>query len=209
MNIYQKRSLGVVIVAAVVALSCFVGYYRTCIKSFFLNNTAKNHYMIKEYKHEEHIQDVYKMVLDDWYWMMEGITPEEYNFEKRMQEAKVIEDNKEKDLCAYVMTDNKKVIAFCSFYIYSEEESEKIGRILLLIVDKEYRRKNLAATLLHTVLDDLFRKQSCDKVFLITRTTNTRSQNLYKKHGFSLVDDTDGTVTFLITRDEFDTKNKQ
>lgn len=200
---YGKSLIGL----ALIIILVFAGYYFLTINNYFFNSNNSNcsQYVIEKYDHEKHIDAIEKILLDDWYWMMDGVTPEEYNFRKKMQHGKTIEDDVEKDMYVYTITHNGVPVAFCSYYIYSPED--KVGRILLLIVHKEHRRKNLATMLLDKAIEDLLYKKNCESIVLITRMTNIRSQGLYQKYGFTLMDESEGTVFFQMTKEEFEQKH--
>lgn len=207
---YNKKTSNTrnLIVSVIIIVLFFAGYYFVFYKNYFFNSqdTQKSQYLIEKYDHEKHIDAVEKMLLDDWYWMMDGVTPEQYDFKKRMLGGKITDEDVEKDMYVYTITQGGVPVAFCSYYVYSKED--KLGRILLLIVAKEHRRRNLATILLDKAIEDLLYNKNCERIVLITRLTNTRSQALYKKYGFSLMDESDGTVVFQMTKEEFEGKKK-
>jgi ribosomal-protein-alanine N-acetyltransferase len=71
-------------------------------------------------------------------------------------------------------------------YIISEIEqrnNERIGHIMNLAVDEEWRKKGVASRLMVEIEKRLF-ESGAVKSYLEVRTSNTAAQNLYRKHGY-------------------------
>ncbi|HBL98382.1 TPA: hypothetical protein DDZ86_01920 [Candidatus Dependentiae bacterium] len=86
--------------------------------------------------------------------------------------------------------------AFISYYM--KQPDEKIGKILYLAVNEQYRKQGIARKLMTKAIDALIKK-GAKVIEIVTRITNYPAQNLYKSLGFVQVG-ADETFVFLELR---------
>ena len=72
-------------------------------------------------------------------------------------------------------------------FIIGVRTSDKIARILMLSVKKNYRRSGIGSALITKFLEEML-IQNIRQVDLEVRTNNTAAINFYKKHGFGIVE---------------------
>jgi ribosomal-protein-alanine N-acetyltransferase len=94
--------------------------------------------------------------------------------------AKLYKNNQARIL---VVKYNKKILGFLIGYLKLSMRGP-IGDIVLIITDKDYRRKGLATSLISSIFD-WFRYNKCNKCYLKVKSDNEIAILLYKKHGFS------------------------
>jgi len=68
-------------------------------------------------------------------------------------------------------------------YIFSRIEYGKVGHIITIAVDPEYRRMGIGERLMREVLN-ILKELGCQSVYLEVRISNEPAINLYKKLGF-------------------------
>jgi len=83
-------------------------------------------------------------------------------------------------------------IGFVAYYM----KSSTIGQVLFLDVNPPYRGKGYSEKLLNYALNDL-KYLGANIAKLVTRTSNTHAQNLYKRVGFTETSRYDGYVYFI------------
>ena len=74
-----------------------------------------------------------------------------------------------------------RVVAYIIFWI----KDEGLGHIISLAVDKDYRRSNIASSLLNKAIET-FKLMDIDKITLEVKVTNTSAVNFYKKFDFKI-----------------------
>jgi ribosomal protein S18 acetylase RimI-like enzyme len=160
-------------------------------------NSNENKVKIFDYDKKLDRQDVLKILRDNFYWLVAGMSWEEFNFEKQIDENKYIHnpENKNLEMKIKVIRDDvlKKTVAFLTHYV----QEDKVMRAHLLCVDKDYRRKGYAEILMKYLIDES-RKNGFEKLFLVTRAENIRAQGLYKKLGFYVMPEEDDSHVYFL-----------
>lgn len=132
-----------------------------------------------------------KLFYDNKYWLYEGPESEfrpEYTLEHQSSSRKAEDDH---NLTIKTLYLKKTPVGFVAYH----KLSFYVGKILYLVVKHEFRGQKYGYLLLQYAVDDL-KRDGVKKIQLITRTTNSSSQNLYTKFGFHQIDTEDGIVTF-------------
>ena len=88
-----------------------------------------------------------------------------------------IQDN----FIGFIAEEDGRVVGYIAL-TYCLDEAE----INIIAVTREFRRKGVASALLDKAYETLI-KAGIDKIFLEVRKSNKSAQNLYKKHGFTLI----------------------
>lgn len=96
---------------------------------------------------------------------------------KEMISDTFIQDN----FIGFVAEENEKVIGYIAL-TYCLDEAE----INIIAVTRDFRRKGVASALLNATYEALL-SSGIDKIFLEVRKSNKSAQNLYKKHGFTVI----------------------
>jgi ribosomal protein S18 acetylase RimI-like enzyme len=160
-------------------------------------NIVEDKVEIFDYDGKVDKEDVLRILRENFYWLVAGMTWDEFNFEKQIDNKKYIHNKENPNLgmeIKVVRDDcSKKTVAFLTYYI----QEEKIIRVHLLCVDKNYRRKGYAEILIKYLINES-KKNGFEKLFLITRVENIRAQTLYKKLGFyAIPEEEDSHIYFL------------
>jgi ribosomal protein S18 acetylase RimI-like enzyme len=125
---------------------------------------------------------VIDMFKQDWYWLISDYSPD-YSVEHMLDTKSASREPQDfgKLIIKTYRVKGKPVGFIC---YYKGELLE--GRILFLSVDKTYRGKGYARTLLNFALDDL-KKQGIRVARMFTRVDNERGRKLYTGLGFKQI----------------------
>jgi ribosomal protein S18 acetylase RimI-like enzyme len=135
------------------------------------------------------------MFAHDWRTMVS----EEYDLDFTLDHATSSQWERKHDMIMKVMQEDGRVVGYSAVY----KKAQFWGRILFIIVDKEYRGKGYAKALVMDALRYLFFDQDCLKVTLLTRQYNTAAQILYEKVGFTVYEDDEYDKHYVFYRDDF------
>lgn len=81
----------------------------------------------------------------------------------------------------YTASVEGRVAGYCGIYLAADE-----GEITNVAVAPEYRRRNIAQSLLRTVMAQA-RQKGARRIFLEVRSRNDPAICLYQKHGFTVI----------------------
>lgn len=184
----------------IVFLCCFYKFYLYDKKLFQRFGRSENQEVeIVLYDKKSDIEGINKIIHDNFFWIVHGITEEEYQFPEKLRAGVVsfAGEDANRPMGVFVAKKKSKIVGFVTFFIGSDS---KIGRLHLLGVDKDARRFGVGEKLCRAAVDELL-KNGCDIVWLMVLKENVRAQNLYKKIGFIERDDMveqDDVVTIFV-----------
>lgn len=135
----------------------------------------------------EHIKQIF---IDDKYWLLSS---EDYDVEYMLHNKA---PNKREPryigkLNIKVLYENNQFVGFIAYYL----KNFFLGQILFVDVKQEFRGKGFAQMLVKHAIEDM-KKQGATMIVLVTRTSNTSAQSVYKKLGFTVSYEEDGFVYF-------------
>lgn len=182
----MKKILG----SVALVCACAVGFYFYGVPYFFIDQ--KNGIRLYQASDKETIRALFS---HDWRTMVS----EQYDLDFTLDHATSSQWERKNDLIMKVMQEDGKVVGYSAVY----KKAQFWGRILFIIVDKEYRGKGYAKALVMDALRYLFFDQDCLKVTLLTRQYNTAAQTLYEKIGFTVYEDDEYDKHYVFYRDDF------
>jgi ribosomal protein S18 acetylase RimI-like enzyme len=127
---------------------------------------------------------------DDRYWLLS--TPD-YDVDYMLQERapNKREPRYKGKLIIKVLRENNQLVGFICYYL----KNFFLGQVLFVDVKPEFRGKGYAQQLMKHAIADM-KKQGATMITLVTRTSNTSAQAVYKKLGFTISFEEDGFVYF-------------
>lgn len=145
---------------------------------------------ISDFQDERDTQDMLKIFEKDRYWL---ISSEDYD---PAWALKTRSPNKRDSryfgkMNIKVLRENGQLVGFITYYM----RNFFLGQVLFLAVNPEFRGKGYAQQLMQYAIDDM-KKQGASMITLVTRTSNTSAQSVYKKAGFTMTHEEDGFVYF-------------
>lgn len=127
----------------------------------------------------------------NWYWLI-NMERDEYDLEYHLDNLASSTDPRDRgNLTIYAYLEDGITKGFVAYY----KKSFYKTKILYLAVHKDYRKHGYAIKLLSHVIKEL-KKKGMKIVMLVTRVTNERARNLYKKLGFEEIGIDNGFVEF-------------
>lgn len=165
---------------------------------WFLYNTYVCDYGVVDYVPYRDKAAVKKMFYDDWQLLYYGdwdkITIDSYNVDFMLDNRSSSQYASYSNLTLKVMRDCGKTVGFLAYY----PNSPYWWHMLFLIVDKDYRKKGYASTMIQYMIDDLV-SRGVVKITTFTRLVNTRARALYEgKFGFKDIAHHDGKYMDLV-----------
>lgn len=174
-------------VAAVLILLSFGAsvFYYYAPQPMFVSNEP-----ISDFQDERDTQDLLKLFEKDRYWL---ISSEDYD---PAWALKTRSPNKRDNryfgkLHIKVLRENGQFLGFVAYYM----KNFFLGQLLFLGVNPDFRGKGYAQQLMKYAIEDM-KKMGASMITLVTRTSNTSAQSVYKKLGFSVTHEEDGFVYF-------------
>jgi len=172
-----KKRLSIVL--AIAALGATVGgsiwYYRYTTPRLY------------EFSFDRDMPAISHLFDQDWYWLIPGdrnsYSPEEA-FRYRAPHQNPLYAGR---LSIKVMRQKDQLIGFVAYYM----KNPTLGFLNFVLVDPKFRGKRYAEQMVRYAVDDMI-KRGAKKITLITRPSNQRARQLYKRLGFKEVrqDDT-------------------
>jgi len=148
---------------------------------------------IQNFNYERDRAGVLANLKEDIYWLVEE--PKHFDQEYMLRTMSPDKDpSNYGKLHIKVLRDDNQVAGFVTYH----KLNSNTGRVQFLSVNKKFRGKGYGKILLNYAVQDLF-KIGCNKVVLVTRTSNIWAQRIYKTLGFKEYHRTeDGFVDFVI-----------
>jgi len=169
-NIRKSSYFRLIVITAVCSL-CIAG-----LVYFFSGNRVP----IYDFSPARDMQPVLKIFDKDWYWLVYGVTPEEYSPEftlkYRTPDRNPLNFGK---LIIKVMREGGKTVGFVAYY----KKNFYRYKLLYLAVGREFRGKGYGVKLAKYAIQDMF-SRGAKVIRLVTRVNNIKSRNLYKKLDF-------------------------
>ena len=138
---------------------------------------------IKSYEPSRDRAFITNLFKKDWYWLISDYSPN-YNVEF-MLDRKSPTTTSNVDVGKLIIktyVENGVPMGFVAYYT----KELKIGQLLFLAVDEQYRAKGIGRKLMMYALSEL-KKLGMLAVRMNTRTDNTRARKLYESIGFKLI----------------------
>lgn len=179
----RKHTVLVLIVAVCASLGAYL----------YLNHplivTAQS-VVISPFQDDRDTKDILQLFDDNWHWL---ISSPDYSPSYALKYRAPNRNPRYLGaLQIYVLHENAKFAGFVAPYFKRAHE----GFILFLGVKEEFRRKNYGRKLVRYAIDTLI-DQGATSIKLVTRTTNTKAQALYKSLNFEVESvEPDGFVYF-------------
>lgn len=204
----KKKIFSLIIFIVVFVVGVFIrNYYKDYYKESWESHVSVIDYAdydkIRDWADVDNLMEKYK------FWLFHGgfetgKCPLYPNFENSTHSDDFDSANNVHYYIKVVRVDNR-CVGFVTYYISEnfkskKDELKKLGRIHLLCIDENYRRLGIAKKLVEECML-FFKKQNCQRVYLITRPENIRAKALYYKFGFSEATDRSGGV---VERNVFD-----
>jgi len=169
MTKHLTKIAGLIIFAGLVAATFY--YYLP-----YTNGSETN---IRDYNETKDTQEILDLIAKDRYWLIasDDYSPE---FMLKNRAPNVQEKEYYGKLNIKVLYQGDNFVGFVAYYL----KNFFTGHLLFLAVKEEFRGKGFAKQLMDYALND-FKKQGASMVFLVTRTSNTKAQSVYKKTGFT------------------------
>lgn len=128
--------------------------------------------------------------IDDKYWLLSS---QDYDVEHMLANRA---PNKREPryigkLTIKVLYENNQFVGFIAYYL----KNFFLGQILFVDVKQEFRGKGYAQKLVKYAIEDM-KRQGATMITLVTRTSNTSAQAVYKKLGFFVSFEEEGFVYF-------------
>lgn len=128
--------------------------------------------------------------IDDKYWLLSS---EDYDVEHMLSKRS---PNKREQrysgkLNIRVLYEDNQFVGFIAYYL----KNFFLGQILFVDVKNEFRGKGYAQKLVKYAIEDM-KKEGATMITLVTRTSNSSAQAVYKKLGFGVSFEEDGFVYF-------------
>lgn len=145
---------------------------------------------ISDFNDERDTQDLMKLFEKDRYWL---ISSEDYD---PAWALKTRSPNKRDSryfgkLHIKVLRENGQFVGFVAYYM----KNFFLSQLLFLGVNPDFRGKGYAQQLMKYAIEDM-KKMGASMITLVTRTSNTSAQSVYKKLGFTVTHEEDGFVYF-------------
>jgi len=90
----------------------------------------------------------------------------------------------------WIAEDEGKVIGYVIGVIWKQSEKNKLeigphklGEVLKIYLDEEYRRKGIGKTMLQ-MMEKYFKEKGCNSMWISVFAPNENAHNMYKKFGF-------------------------
>lgn len=174
------KTLHKIIIFLLVILGFFGAYY-------FYNQRAQGStsgIQIRDFDYAKDHQAVDDMFHkgDNMYWMVstEGAHPGySYSIDFMLRNKTSSQVERRNDMILKVATVDGQVAGFLAYY----PVSQKVWKILFVLVDQDFRRKGIAKKITMYGVHDSIRRGAL-KVELGTRNNNFKAQGLYKSLGF-------------------------
>lgn len=127
---------------------------------------------------------------DDRYWLLSS---QDYDVEHmlRNKAPNKREERYNGKLIIKVLYEHNQFVGFICYYL----KNFFLGQVLFVDVKPEFRGKGYAQKLMKHAIADM-KKQGATMITLVTRTSNTSAQAVYKKLGFNVSFEEDGFVYF-------------
>lgn len=140
--------------------------------------------MIRYYKKED-IEQIAKIITDDWKKAYKGIIENEYleklDYKKK---AKSIEEKYEKQK-SIVYEENNIIQGYCRFGINRDEE-KNYGEIYALYISYNQRKKGIGKELLKKAMD-ILKERSYKEILIWCLEENKEARKFYEKMGRKII----------------------
>ena len=179
MNCRLKKRLSILL--ATIALGATLGasmwYYRHATPRLY------------EFEYARDMQTISSRFDRDWYWLIPGdrdsYSPED-TFRYKMPHQNPLYVGR---LAIKVMRQKGQLIGFVAYYM----KSPTLGFLNFVVVDPVFRGKRYAEQMVQHAVDDMI-KRGAKKITLLTRPSNIRARQVYKRLGFKEVREDDTFV---------------
>ncbi len=186
MNYRLKKRLSILFVTLAfgATLGVSIWYYRYATPRLY------------EFEYARDMQTISNMFDRDWYWLIPGdrdsYSPEDA-FRYRAPHQNIRYAGR---LAIKVMRQKDQLIGFVAYYM----KSPTLGFLNFVVVDPAFRGKRYAEQMVQHAVDDMI-KRGAKKITLLTRPSNIRARQVYKRLGFKEVREDDMFV--YIERDVY------
>ncbi|MBP7854453.1 GNAT family N-acetyltransferase [Candidatus Babeliales bacterium] len=119
---------------------------------------------------------------DNWYWMICNANSAHYSMDFFLRYQTSSQAEKKYDMVSKVATFDERVVGFLAYY----PDSQRVWRLLFLIVDHDFRGQGIAKKLLKYAVEDMLHRGAIE-IILYTRNNNFKAQSLYKNFGFKVL----------------------
>lgn len=189
MNSSHKKNL---VLLCIIATCASIGVY------FYLKHplvNATQSVVISPFQDDRDSENILQLFEDNWHWL---ISSPDYSPSYALKyRAPNRNPRYLGSLQINVLHENDKFAGFVAYFFKRAHE----GFVLFLGVKDEFRRKNYGRTLMRHAINELV-QQGATTIRLVTRTTNTKAQALYKSLNFEVESvEPDGFVYFKYTPD--------
>ena len=172
MNYRFKKRLSILL--ATLALGATLG-----VSIWYYRYTSPR---LHEFSFDRDMPTISRLFDQDWYWLIPGdrdsYSPEEA-FRYRAPHQNPLYAGR---LAIKVMRQKDKLIGFVAYYM----KNPTLGFLNFVLVDPEFRGKRYAERMVQYAVDDMI-KRGAKKITLLTRPSNSRARQLYKRLGFNEV----------------------
>jgi len=179
MTFFGKKSIQV-------SIAILIAIFLLLLKNPFCRN---NSLITIDIPTQDERKKIIQAYFDEWDWLMDYPLTEKTRKNSRIEENVIDEIYSFSGIkcrCTIRVIHENGVYAGFIIYHPVEINKEKLGRIGLLHIEKDFRRKGFGTILTKYALSDFFENQKVERVFLLTKDSNIRAKKMYEKIGFSL-----------------------
>jgi ribosomal protein S18 acetylase RimI-like enzyme len=148
-----------------------------------------NQVIFRDYNELQDMKPILNLFKYDWYLL---VSSQDFSPEYMLKSSSPNDDLKYRGkLVTKVLTQQNNFLGFTAYY----PEKNNIWRLLFLAVDKDQRGKKYGEKLLNLTIEDI-KKRGAEKIYLTTRTDNTKARSLYEKNHFKEISKDDKFVYY-------------